>query len=1101
MLSLCFSNRFEALQHALLQALQTEPPSGDPFESVHLVVPGDAVRRALSLALADAQGVCANLSFSTLPDWLATQCARLLPGAPGLAPFAPAELAWRLYGVLGDADWVSAQPRLQAWLGGADALMRWELAQRGAALMDQLLAYRADWLQGWSDGRPAGIEAETEDEAWQAALWRRLRLDLGLAQRHPAEAPLLALQRLDEEALRAAGLPRRVHVFMPFALAPLHLALLQALARRIDVCCYVLNPCREYWFEVVDARRLARLEQQGRALYHEVGQRLLAAWGRQTQAQLDLLLEAATEAEIEVEAFIPRGAPTLLARLQDAVLALRDLEPGSVALEPDDHSVEVHVAHSRLRELEVLQDRLLALFAADETLQPSDILVVTPALDAAAPLVEAVFGTAPRGRFIPFAIAGRVPSRVNAPARVLLSLLGLVGSRFSAGQVFELLLQPLVARRFDFEADALEQVRTWLREAAIRSGLDGGRHSLGEGLSRLFLGYALPSAPSEPFGDRLPVGACEGEEDTLALGAFWRFGSTLRRLDALLSHPLPPARWRAALLEAAEALLAPGEAERADWRELQHALAALHEQWRAAALEEPLPLPVVRAALQAQLDAGAPGAVPAGRLTFAPMDALRGLPFRVVCVIGLDDGAFPATERPAEFDLLALAPRRGDRQRRQDDRNLFLDLLLSARERLLLSYTGRGVRDHAPLPPSVLVSELLDVLVPAVAADGSAAARAAARARLVVEHPLHAFDPAAFDPASDPRLRSFDADMARALQRGAETPADVPAWGPSLPDVLDDEAEGDALPAAAPEVPGRPFFGAPLPVSEEYWRHVTLEQLAAFFRNPCRVLLERRLGLALPRSREALAEEEDLLPDVRSRRSLARRLLPALAQGGDPGALLRLARAGTEYPTGRLGGLLLRREMGALTDYAGALRGAAQALPPWSGTLDFELEGEPWQLEGARADLRPQGLWLGRYGDAGPHDFIEAWLWHLWLNAGRPPGVAPRTRWQARDGAFELGEVAHPRRTLAELMALYRQGLSRPLHFFPRSAWEFMEGKESLPRARAAWRGTPQRPGESEDEAYRLALRGCAEPLDEEFVRCARTVFGPLRRCLRGSAP
>lgn len=1097
MLSLCFSNRFEALQHALLQALQAEPP-GDPFERVHLVVPGDAVRRTLSLALADAQGVCANLAFSTLPDWLAAQCARLLPGAPGLAPFAPAGLAWRLHGVLGDAEFVSTQPRLQSWLGGADALMRWELAQRVAALTDQLLAYRTDWLQAWSDGRPAGIEAETEDEAWQAALWRRLRLDLGLAQRHPAEALLLALQRLDGDALRAAGLPRRVHVFMPFALAPLHLALLQALARRIDVCFYVLNPCREYWFEVVDARRLARLEQQGRALYHEVGQRLLAAWGRQTQAQLDLLLEAATEAEIEAEAFIPHGAPTLLARLQDAVLALQDLEPGSVALEPQDHSIEVHVAHSRLRELEVLQDRLLALFAADDSLRPSDILVATPALDAAAPLVEAVFGTAPRERFIPFAIAGRTPGRVNAPARVLLSLLGLAGSRFSAGQVFELLQQPLVARRFNLDADALEQVRAWLREASIRSGLDGGRHSLGEGLSRLFLGYALPSAPSEPFGERLPAGAAESEEDTLALGAFWRFGSTLRRLDALLSHPMPPAQWRAALLEAAEALLAPGEAEREDWHALQRAVATLHEQWRAVALEEPLPLPVVRAALQAQLDAGAPGAVPTGQLTFAPMDALRGLPFRVVCVIGLDDGAFPRTERPVEFDLLALAPRRGDRQRRHDDRNLFLDLLLAARERLLLSYTGRGVRDHAPLPPSVLVSELLDVLVPAIAADGSAAARAAAQARLVVEHPLHAFDPAAFDPASDPRLRSFNADMARALQRAAERPADAPAWELPLPDAADEEAESDSLPAAAPEPPGRPFFSAPLPVAETHWRHVTLEQLAAFFRNPCRVLLERRLGLALPRSREALAEEEDLLPDVRARRSLARRLLPALAQGGDEGALLRLARAGTEYPAGRLGGLLLRREMGALADYAGALR-EAQALPPWSGTLDFELEGERWQLEGARADLHPQGLWLGRYGEAGPHDFIEAWLWHLWLNAGRPPGVAPRTRWQARDGEFELGEVAHPRRTLAELMGLYRQGLSQPLHFFPRSAWDFMEGKESLPRARATWRGTPQRPGEGEDEAYRLALRGCAEPLDEEFARCARTVLGPLRRCLQGA--
>jgi exodeoxyribonuclease V gamma subunit len=239
------------------------------------------------------------------------------------------------------------------------------------------------------------------------------------------------------------------------------------------------------------------------------------------------------------------------------------------------------------------------------------------------------------------------------------------------------------------------------------------------------------------------------------------------------------------------------------------------------------------------------------------------------------------------------------------------------------------------------------------------------------------------------------------------------------------------------------------------------------------------------------------LPDAAGRRALARRLLPALAQGRDEGALLRLAQAGTEYPAGRLGTLLLRREMGALSDYAGALREAPPALPPWHATLAFELEGEPWQLEGARADLRPQGLWLGRYGDAGAQDHLEAWLWQLWLCASRPPGVAPRTRWQARDGAFELGEVPHPRRLLAELLGLYRQGLYRPLHFFPRTAWAFMEAKESLARARSVWRGGPQHPGEGADAAYRLALRGTAQPLDEAFVRCARTVFGPLRRCLR----
>jgi exodeoxyribonuclease V gamma subunit len=1105
MLSLSFSNRFEALQDALLLALETDAaPEADaadraaPLQPAHVIVPGAAHRLLLSQAVARAQGVCAHVAFSGLEEWLWAQAARLHPQAGALAALASPALAWRVFRLLGEPDVTATHPRLGSWLNGADEPMRWDLARRGAALLQQVLAYRGDWLQAWSEGHPAELGAEAPDQPWLAALWQRLRHELGAPRAHPVQPVLQALEDLDDAALRAAGLPQRVHVFALPAIAPLHLALLQALSRRMDVGLYVLNPCREYWFEVVDARRIARLEQRGQALYHEVGQRLLAAWGRQTQAHLDLLLEAASEAGQEDSAFIPDGAPTLLAQLHDAVLEMRELEPAGVALAADDRSIEVHVACSRTRELEALHDTLLAAFAADETLRPSDVLVVTPDLAATAPLVEAVFGTVPGERFIPYAVSGRPASAVNAPARVLLALLTLAGSRFAAGGVFELLQSPPVARRFHMDAAALEQVRAWLDEASIRWGLDGGRHSFAEGLSRLYLGYALPDEVLEPLGERLPVGAVDGDEAP-ALGAFWRFVHELRRLAQRLSQPLPAAQWRAALLEAAQALVAPEDAAPHDWRALHRALNALDGHMRAAAVEEPLCLPLVRAALLAQLDEGAAEAgVPTGQVSFASMAALRNVPFRVVCVLGLDDGAYPAAQRPAELDLLALAPRRGDPQRRLEERNVFLDLLLAARERLVLSCVGRSERDGAPRPPSVLVSELLDVLVPAIAADGSPAALAAARARLVVEHPLAPFSPAAFDPSADPRQRSFDAELAQAL-RQAPTAASASDLGEeALRCAAAEDGEDDAAAAADALVPGATFFPAPLPPPAVEWRAVALEQLVEFFRQPCRYLLRRRLGVELPRADERVDEDEPLLPDWASRRALAQRLLPALAQPREPSQLQRLAVASGDYPGGRLGGLLLRRELQALSDYAGALREAPPAAPaPFASTLEIAVDGEAWTLSAARADLRPDGLWLHRYGDVGAQDLLEAWLWHLWLCASRPEGVAPRTRWQARDGSIEFEATSAARARLAELLRLYRQGLMQPLRFFPRAAWAFMEHKESLNKARAVWRGHPQRPGEGADEAYRLALRGVAEPLDAEFVRCARAVFGPLRRCLR----
>ena len=134
-------------------------------------------------------------------------------------------------------------------------------------------------------------------------------------------------------------------------------------------------------------------------------------------------------------------------------------------------------------------------------------------------------------------------------------------------------------------------------------------------------------------------------------------------------------------------------------------------------------------ACSALLDDPTRGGVPGGAVTFAAMASLRNLPYRVVCAIGLNDGAFPSTQRPNEFDLMARDPRRGDRQRRIDERNVFLDLLLAARERLYLSYTGRSVRDNAPLPPSVLVAELLDYCAAAIDEAPVLAGVAAGRAQ------------------------------------------------------------------------------------------------------------------------------------------------------------------------------------------------------------------------------------------------------------------------------------------------------------------------------------------------------------------------------------
>lgn len=1123
MFSIVFSNRFEILIDTLLDRLADERPG--PFGVREVVVPSSALRRQVELAVADREGICANLGFDYLAQWLWKQIGRVVE-VPARSPFAPALLAWRVFALI-DADspagtWVQAHPRLARYLDGADARMRFELAERIARVFDHYLTYRPHWLERWAAKQGAGLSASTDsecaDEAWQAELWRRIHDGLALRQAHPAALFLRRVATMDAAALAATGLPRTVHVFGLPALPPLYLEILRELSRVVDVRLYVLNPCREFWFEIVDARRLSWLAARQDDLFHETGNRLLAAWGQQTQAHIGLLFEG-EHVVVEDALFAPHPGRHLLARVHNAILDLEDLEPGSIRLAAADRSVELHVCHSRTRELEVLHDRLLGLFKGANPPRPDEIVVLTPDLDATAPLIEAVFGTAPGGRHIPWRITGLGSTRENPVAQALDRLLTLVASRFPASRVFDLLQQPVVAARFGLGEGELETVHDWMRVAGIRWGLDaaqaagadaGPRHTLEEGLQRLFLAWAAgDAAAAAPFAGRIGAGVPEGSAG-LALGRFWRYADTLRQLRDQLLRPHDAAGWRGVLIDALDRLV--GEAaERAEaLREVRTAINALADDMAAGYGEGRAALDVVHPALTARLDDPARGGVPGGSVTFSALSSLRGLPYRVVCVIGLDQGAFPGSDRAAEFDLMASRPQRGDRQRRLDDRNLFLDVVLSAREVLHLSHVGRSVRDGAALPPSVLVDELFDTLAAACAEQPSRPeALAAARRRLTVHHPLQAFSVDYFvpDPDADPRLTSFNEDYAAALAARLRRAIAIPADGPAFAATDDDGGDGDGEDEGGQHTPAvalRPFFEHALPSPEPAWRSVSLEQLTRFFRNPCRFLLRERLGLDLPEADEELDDVEPFVPDWPGRQALAARLLPALLAGNAerlaPGSadpdLLALARAGAEYPDGAPGEGALQRELALLCSHARAVREAAgEPLPPHAPTLCFELDGENWTLSAAFGDLHVQGLLYHRYDDTRAVDYLGAWLAHLMLCAAPAPGARGVTLGLSRDGHFRLHPLDPPaaRASLADLLMLYRSGLCTPLHFFPKSAWAYMANGESMTKARVKWSGGQRAEfGEARDPAYRLALRGGGDALDEAFFDTARRVFRPL---------
>ncbi|MDR1063882.1 MAG: exodeoxyribonuclease V subunit gamma [Azoarcus sp.] len=1124
MFSVIFSNRCENLLDALLTRLSGGRHG--PFARSQVVIPGSALRRRIELSMADRSGICAGIDFDYLPQWLGRQVGRIVE-APKASPYVPPALTWRCFAALGE-PWTAQYERLARYLEGADVRKRFELAERLAHLFGHYHNYRPAWLERWAKGKTALTGAKADDRAdedWQAESWRRIH-----DGNEPFSSPFIQFLRcaaqMDDARLATVGLPASVHVFGLPALPPLYLETLRTLARVMDVHLYVLNPCREYWFDIVDMRRLSWLARRQRDLFLDGGNKLLAAWGKQTQAHIESLYEGEHPA-LEETAFAPHPARHLLAQLQNAILDLRELEAGSLRLDDNDRSIEVHLCHSRTRELEVLHDRLLGIFKGPKPPRPDEIVVLTPDLAACAPLIEAVFGAAPPERRIPWRITGLGAAEENPAAQALDWLLALAAGRAPASRIFDLLQHPLVAAHFGLDETGLGQIRAWMDGSGIRWGLDAGQarasgvngeYTLETGLDRLFLSWAAGDAAGRaPFAGR--VGAAHAPQGSagLMLGAFWRYACALGRLRAGLLQAHDAEGWRAVLLDALAALTGEAAEHAEEIRNVREAINSLADDIAAGlgAASGTLPLDVIHPALAARLGESVRGGVPGGAVTFSALSALRGLPYRVVCVIGLDYDAFPGRARADEFDLMAARPQKGDRQRHIDERNLFLDIVLAARDVLHLSCVGRSVRDNAELPPSVLIDELLDALAAACAEKPEQPASfARTRARLTVQHPLQAFSPAYFvTDKADKRLENFRSEYAEALALRLRREQPLAATAAALERPGGENAEraesGETRAIVAP-----PFFTAPLPPPSEDWRCVNLIQIKRFFNNPGRFLLRERLGLDLPgNGDETLSDVEPFIPDRLARTALAERLLPALLAEENPGSaddetgddvLLAIARAGGEYPASSLGDVALRRELAALREFAARVNAARTQprLPVHTMKLDFSLDGETWTLQAAFGTLRVDGHLCHRYDEVRMRDYLSAWLDHLTLCAAPPPGMTCQTRGLARNGDFALRPLApaDARAQLEKLLALYREGLTQPLRFFPKSAWEYTRyDDEAKGRAEADKKWTGGEYPEQDDDAWRLALRGMDGALDDRFRNNATAIFGVLRKHLDDS--
>ncbi|HET6431147.1 exodeoxyribonuclease V subunit gamma [Dyella sp.] len=1110
------ASRLEALLDPLLTLLDSAPPA-DVLAPQTVIAAHPGMRHWLAGALARRRGpagIVANLRISLPSTWLDELALSALgSGAVALTPYRRDRLRWRIHHHLPAVD----DAAVRAYLAGADApRRRYQLADRLARLYTQYLVYRPDWLAAWQRGRDDVPEA-----TFMAPLWRQLRADIGLP--HRGERVDALVQDLARRPQRQAS-DEPLHIFGVSHLAPAELALLRAVAQLRPVILYVPDPCRDYWAGLRGEREQLRERAQqvdfseaSEQFFLQMGHPLLASWGRMGQHFM-LNLQAFDDAIAMDVRHWQDEAPQrgegdgLLQRLQESMRQLDTtrVQPlrGGAAAALADRSLRVHLCHTRLRELEVLRDALLRELSERPDLKPSDIVVMAPDIAAYVPLLPAVFGEAGRHQGpLPYHLADVAVASTHPLLEAFSRLLSIPESRLAAPELLDLMQVPEVARALGLDDSDLDTLTRWLRQSRVAWALDGAfREGFGVpgiddytfawGMDRLLAGYVMGDASDQagegwtlPGGELWPVEGVHGPQAAV-LGALDRLLLALAELHRDAGTPRSASAWATRLESLLDTLF------RVDPRdhEAVEALSLLRRFLQATKLEtadcglDPvLDFSVVREVLRERL-AAAPERQRflLGGITFCGMVPQRAIPFRVIAVLGLNDGEFPRTVGDAGLDLMQRHRRLGDRDVRNDDRYLFLETVMAAREVLHLSYLGEGIRDGKPRNPAAPLAELLGLLDEQAGLrgeDGDIDERPAApgaapviRRPWRIRHPLQPFDARYFD-GSDPRLFSFDAGFA-GMVRG--------------------EAGGSFMqPAAGP---------APMPAAT-----VPLREVQAYFRDPARQVLAQQLNIRLDAlDDDPLQDSEPLQAGFSALDQVAKRLFfEAIERGAfalpeQAPAWLRLSGM---LPSGRLG-----------TDAWTSERAAVQALleraqshplfapvPPRRQPVSLALALGPVSVEGTleRVFGQGDGLWLfeawpGRktaslsFAQRIPL-FLEWALLRLSCDLAVPVHVgvltadggaeveAPFNAWaellalHLRNGdhaAADAMRAALGERVTA-LLAWWQQAQQQPQHYFPRTSWAALDERDDA--ARLAWEGSGFGIGERDfAPGYARLLAGAA---------------------------
>ncbi len=1066
-------NRMEQLRDLLVYWLRQHPLL--PLEPETILVQSTGMAQWLKQALAHESGLGIAASLrTTLPAQFLWHIYRVVLSDQAIAQHSPLDknnLVWRLMRLLPQLLDDPVLAPVRSYLqGDEEGRRRLQVCEQIADVFDQYQVYRADWLDDWSRGVDdlRGVaqpdSQQTDTVQWQAHVWRGLLQDIGDDAMSSSRAGVHPrfIDRLTHAASAPNGLPRRLVVFGISSLPAQTLEALAAMARFSQVMLFVHNPCQYYWGDIVadkdlllqQARRHTRRPGQPGHLdeenLHQHAHPLLASWGKQGRDYIALLETCDDPAAYRpyfeaqhqrIDLFDDMPATSLLAQLQNDILHQRP--EAESRCQWQDHSVEgdeslhFHIAHGPQREVEILHDQLLNRFECDPALQPKDVIVMVPDIDHYAPHIQAVFGQfSPNdARYIPFSVADQ-GERGHDPFLVAVELLlHLPELRMSTTDMLALLDVPAVRDCFGIREEDVPLLQRWMDEGGIRWGLNADhRAGLGQakglmqntwqfGIERMLMGYAM--GDTDAFMDIQPYPEVAGLE-AASLGPLVDLFAALQHAQEWLGHQGSPVEWVQRFNRLLDTFFSPVTAQD---ELLCHALQEAGEKWAAACAQagftEPLDLCVARDAWLNELEQQDDGrGFLVGGVSFCTLMPMRSIPFKIVCLMGMNDGAYPRTQQSPDFDLMADHYRPGDRSRREDDRYLLLEALLAARQAVLISWVGRSEQDDSVRPPSVLVAQLRDHVNRTRTGTGQSPVMDS----LTTTHPLQPFSVRYFD-GETPDLFTYAGDWAAAHHRDADGPGQ---------EVLSEQLLDDAL---------------------DY------QQLLRFLRKPVPQFFAHRFKVYLDEVEQEEKDDEPFAIDALQGYKIQQQLLYAGIAAGEDGdvrtavsnSLARLARSG-ELPLAPFSGLITETLTETIVSQVQAFLDTIQG---W--TVRDKPQRVAWDTaDGLRFEDRISGIYMsssgalqivepyvGEIGSRGKwkwHRLLPAWVTHVLCHAA---GLSLTTTLVGSDRSLFMAPLGHEQACdqLDQWLNWWRQGMARPLPVDPVVAGAWLAGLASKPKS------------------------------------------------------